>query len=68
MAGLDSPDTILINVSLDVTHFRVQTFNLGWFGLLNLKNVNLVSLSLNSIYQYMEKPIYVVTAQVFTIL
>ena len=37
MTGLDSSDTILINVSLDVTHFRVQTFNLGWFGLLNLK-------------------------------
>ena len=37
MAGLDSPDTILINVSLDITHYRAQSFVLVWFGLLNLK-------------------------------
>lgn len=40
MTGLDNPDTIFINVSLDLTHFRVQTFNLVWFGLLNLKIEN----------------------------
>lgn len=28
MAGLDSPDTILINVSLDITHSRTQTLTL----------------------------------------
>ena len=37
MAGLDSPDTIFINVSFDLTHYRTQSFTLVWFGLLNLK-------------------------------
>ena len=37
MTGLDSPRSILINLSLDHNSLRTQSFNLVWFGLLNLK-------------------------------